>query len=127
MTAAPFHMLARSALRLFVPALLLLMLGFGQAAFAHPTGNQHQAHAAQTAAHHAVPSTLCCDGAAGELAKQADAKGCVTQCAISCSYCAPVPMPAAFPQTAQKTVLPRTAEPMHGATSAPHPRPPSYS
>lgn len=123
MTAFGPHLLARSAMRLLVSVLLVLLLGFGQAAMAHTTDKQHQSQSVETTSHHAKPGATSC----GDLVKNADSKACLSQCMMTCSYCAPIPMPTAFPEGGQKNILPRTAESLVGAASAPHPRPPSFS
>lgn len=123
MTASASHLLARSTLRLFVSALIVLLLGFGQAAMAHAADNQHQSHAVEATAHHAEPGATCC----GDRLTDAGGKACLSQCVVTCSYCAPIPMPTAFPEGGQKNFLPRKADSLVGAASAPHPRPPSFS
>ncbi|MDH4987823.1 hypothetical protein QEZ47_20315 [Aminobacter anthyllidis] len=111
---------ALKALSLLLPLLLVLFLALGQAASAHPTGSQHQPHATQTLSHHAKADAGCCD-------LSQDAKACLAQCLASCSYCAPVPLPTVFPELVGVSPLPARTEPLHGAISSPHLRPPSLS
>ncbi|CAN7685722.1 hypothetical protein [Aminobacter sp. LjRoot7] len=109
------------ALRLMLPLVLLFFLALGQAASAHQAGGQHQPHAVQTVSHHAKADIACC----GDLSQ--DEKACLAQCLASCSYCAPLPLPTAFPDLAAISPAPAKTEPLHGAIASPHLRPPSFS
>lgn len=109
------------ALRLMLPLVLLFFLALGQAASAHQAGSQHQPHVAQTASHHAKADVACC----GDLSQ--DEKACLAQCLASCSYCAPLPLPTAFPDLAAISPAPGKTESFHGAIASPHLRPPSFS
>lgn len=113
---------ALKALSLLLPLLLLFLLALGQAASAHPAGSQHQPHATQTLSHHAKADAGCCD-----LSQDKDAKACLAQCLASCSYCAPVPLAAVFPELIGVSPRPAKTEPLHGAIASPHLRPPSFS
>lgn len=122
--AADGRALALKALRLMLPLLLLFLLALGQAASAHPTGSQHQPHAVKTMMHHAEATDQAC---CGDHAQGEDGNACLAQCVASCSYCAPLPVPTAFPGATIKSPPPAVTEPMRGATASPHLRPPSFS
>lgn len=111
---------ALKALRLMLPLVLLFFLALGQAASAHPAGDQHQPHATQMMSHHAKADAGCCD-------PDKDARACLAQCLASCSYCAPLPLPTVFPELAGVSPFPARTEPLHGSIAAPHLRPPSHS
>lgn len=113
------------ALRLMLPLLLLFVLALGQAVSAHPAGSQHAQHASQAASHHAeaTADSACCS----DHTQDEDGDACLAQCLASCSYCAPIPVPAAFPAAAINLPIPAATEAMHGATASPHLRPPSFS
>lgn len=116
--------MALRALRLMLPLLLLFLLALGQAASAHPAASQHQPHAMKTMSHHAeAADEACC----GDHSQDEDGNACLAQCLASCSYCTPLPVPAAFPGATIKSPPPAVTEPMHGATASPHLRPPSFS
>lgn len=114
---------ALKILRLMLPLVLLFFLALGQAASAHQGGGRHQPHAVQTMSHHAKADVACC----GDLSQDQDSRACLAQCLASCSYCAPLPLPTAFPDQAAVSPRPATTEPLHGAIASPHLRPPSFS
>ncbi|WP_269931258.1 hypothetical protein [Aminobacter sp. HY435] len=108
-------------LRLMLPLALLFFLALGQAASAHQAGSQHEPHAVHTISHHAKAGIACCGGLSQ------DGKACLAQCLASCSYCAPLPLPTAFPDLATFSPAPARTEPLYGAIASPHLRPPSLS
>jgi len=110
-------------LRLMLPLLLLFFLALGQAASAHQPGSQHQPQVAQTVSHHAKADVACC----GDLSQDEDGRACLAQCLASCSYCAPLPLPAAFPDRTAISPAPARTEPLYGSIASPHLRPPSLS
>lgn len=111
-------------LRLMLPLVLLFFLALGQAASAHQTGGQHQQHAVQTVSHHAAKAGIAC---CGDLSQDEDGRACLAQCLASCSYCAPLPLPTAFPDLTAISPAPASTEPLYGAIASPHLRPPSLS
>lgn len=111
-------------LRLMLPLLLLFFLALGQAASAHQGAAPHQPQAVKTMSHHAdAADATCC----GDATQDQDNRACLAQCLASCSYCAPVPLPANFPELTARSPAPATVEPLSGAIAAPHLRPPSLS
>ena len=112
------------ALRLMLPLVLLVFLALGQAASAHQGAGPHQPQVVKAMSHHADAADAgCC----GDMAQDEDSRACLAQCLASCSYCAPVPLPANFPDLTAHSPAPAPADPLHGAIASPHLRPPSIS
>lgn len=112
------------ALRLMLPLLLLFFLALGQVASAHQGAAPHQPQAVKTMSHHAdAADSACC----GDASQDEDNRACLAQCLASCSYCAPLPLPANFPELTARSPAPATVDPLSGAIAAPHLRPPSLS
>jgi hypothetical protein len=110
-------------LRLMLALLLLLFFALGQAAFALPARQQHHPHAADMTSHHAKADTLCC----GDRVQHGTVKSCLAQCLAACTYCAPSPLAAAFPDMPRTSPPPAANDPLHDAIASPHTRPPSAS
>lgn len=114
---------ALKALRLALPLILLFLAALGQVASAHSMGGQHAQHVSEAPSHHADAADSACCGDPS----QDDGKSCLAQCLASCSYCAPLPLAADFPDAPANRPRPAASEPMRGALAPPHLRPPSIS